>query len=533
MPKCIVKNCPSKTGGKERDSHVVLHTFPRDLENIKIWLQQTNQDFGNLEDFSQKVLEGKKNDLFRMCSKHFTSESYTIQGARLVLKKDASPTIFPSMETSDIDPSTVGPPRKRFRPSSLDEVPSTSVLTGTPCRPIPLDAHTQTYVRVRTLGVQSNPKRGMRSVAIQTEPECFTRTIGVQTGSSEENTINTASTWLRSNVEILPLFVPGTVFTPMKAIATHGIATESDVSLVQPLSPVLSSINITDDTSFLDKTDQSVIDEDSDYIPTVSKLSNAEETIDQPPTDHLKERKFIVFESCLDSLLYRTTCNSGLNCSSPIDQLFKRTVGSFLTVSGKCISGHSFHIWDSQPRVNQVAMGNYLLSAAVLCSGSNFNKVHDLFKIVGIQQISKTNYYRYQRRFLFPSIDLHWQKEYEKVKSEMKGKALCVSGDGQYDSSRHNAKFCTYSIMDLKSQKILDFKILQIEKKKKSSVGLEKEAFQKCLDSLLMQKLDIQIVTTDRQVSINKLMHEGYSDISHQFDIWHFSKSLKKKTSGG
>ncbi|KAG8575083.1 hypothetical protein GDO81_009437 [Engystomops pustulosus] len=92
MPSCIVKGC--SFSWKKKDPTITIHAFPRSKEMIKVWLTQTGQDFGDIDAFTDKVFEGKKTDAFRICSQHFTPDSYTNEGMRRSLKKDALPTIF-------------------------------------------------------------------------------------------------------------------------------------------------------------------------------------------------------------------------------------------------------------------------------------------------------------------------------------------------------------------------------------------------------------------------------------------------------
>ncbi|KAM3927190.1 uncharacterized protein RB166_009959 isoform 2-T2 [Leptodactylus fuscus] len=92
MPSCIVKGC--SFSWKKKDPTITIHAFPRSKEMIKAWLMQTGQDFGDIDAFTDKVFEGKKTDAFRICSQHFTPDSYTNEGMRKSLKKDALPTIF-------------------------------------------------------------------------------------------------------------------------------------------------------------------------------------------------------------------------------------------------------------------------------------------------------------------------------------------------------------------------------------------------------------------------------------------------------
>ncbi|KAG8446013.1 hypothetical protein GDO86_013766 [Hymenochirus boettgeri] len=91
-PTCIVTHCKSSLGG------VLLHAFPTKLSLIKKWLQQTGQDFGDLETFAERIKHRKSFFEFCMCSVHFTRDCYVSQGAKNTLRRDAVPTIFPNRE---------------------------------------------------------------------------------------------------------------------------------------------------------------------------------------------------------------------------------------------------------------------------------------------------------------------------------------------------------------------------------------------------------------------------------------------------
>ncbi|XP_069826624.1 uncharacterized protein [Dendropsophus ebraccatus] len=101
MPSCIVRGCTYSW--YKKDPTITLHSFPRDLHTIKTWLLQTKQDFGNIDEFSQRVLEGTKTGVYRICSQHFTADSYEQCGLITYVKKGAVPTIFPQNK----------PPKKR------------------------------------------------------------------------------------------------------------------------------------------------------------------------------------------------------------------------------------------------------------------------------------------------------------------------------------------------------------------------------------------------------------------------------------
>ncbi|XP_056373437.1 uncharacterized protein LOC130267517 [Hyla sarda] len=92
MPSCIVQGCTSSS--KTKDPAPVLHAFPPEIDCVKTWLLQTEQDFGNLEDLSKKISEAPRGS-YRMCSLHFGKECYEIRGRSYFLKKGAVPTVFP------------------------------------------------------------------------------------------------------------------------------------------------------------------------------------------------------------------------------------------------------------------------------------------------------------------------------------------------------------------------------------------------------------------------------------------------------
>ena len=65
-----------------------------------------------------------------------------------------------------------------------------------------------------------------------------------------------------------------------------------------------------------------------------------------------------------------------------------------------------------------------------------------------------------------------------------------------------------------------------------SSQAMEKEAFIRCINNIHhLQNLPIKMLSTDRHVSIKKLMKtdERFKHIEHQFDPWHLPKGILKK----
>ncbi|XP_063050308.1 uncharacterized protein LOC134445152 [Engraulis encrasicolus] len=78
------------------------------------------------------------------------------------------------------------------------------------------------------------------------------------------------------------------------------------------------------------------------------------------------------------------------------------------------------------------------------------------------------------------------------------------------------------------TQEIVHFELVQVTEAS-SSVAMELTGFQRGLDHLQTQGVNVGVVTTDRSPSIRKTMRETYCDIRHEFDVWHVNKSVKKK----
>ncbi|XP_040185898.1 uncharacterized protein LOC120918416 [Rana temporaria] len=93
MPSCIVATCRSHWRRKE--PNLKFHVFPKDKDRIRIWLRNTGQfDENDLDQAVLKIIEGKQNDSYRMCSKHFSSDMYHQVGSKILLKKNAIPNMF-------------------------------------------------------------------------------------------------------------------------------------------------------------------------------------------------------------------------------------------------------------------------------------------------------------------------------------------------------------------------------------------------------------------------------------------------------
>lgn len=199
---------------------------------------------------------------------------------------------------------------------------------------------------------------------------------------------------------------------------------------------------------------------------------------------------------------------------------------------GVYIPGCEFR-WSTQPTLKNIrGAGNISLVAATEMSAIPYQKIQQFANLLNLKFLSKTTFYANRSKYVFPAINRAWrkdkQKQMDKIREENRSLELAL--DGQCDSPGHCATYSTVSAMDTVN-KILDFKIVHV-REVTSSQAMEKEGFIRCLEDIqTINNLHVRVVSTDRHVSIKKLMRTDprFEDILHQFDPWHVGKGLLKK----
>ena len=131
---------------------------------------------------------------------------------------------------------------------------------------------------------------------------------------------------------------------------------------------------------------------------------------------------------------------------------------------------------------------------------------------------SESNFYRLQREYLFPVIHTNYTMQQDAVLEFLRDNNLQLSGDGRRDSPGYSVKYCTYSLMDLAIDLILDYKLIQYS-----------ETGRQSLNYLLEQDVSIVTIATDRHRGVGVLMKSDYPHISHQYDVWHMAKGVVKQ----
>ena len=227
---------------------------------------------------------------------------------------------------------------------------------------------------------------------------------------------------------------------------------------------------------------------DSEYFPSDSEASDSDDDKSQTLP---KQKEFIVFENELLKLF-----KFGQQCGSPIDTTMTQH-GSMVTVKTSCTNGHTL-TWESQPWVKGTAAGNLLITVAIVFSGNTYKHSADFAKHLNLQFISSSYYYKIQRNIIFPVVQKAWRKNQAEVVKQLKQtKSVDLCGDGRCDSPGHSAKYGTHTLMDEKSNLIVEFSLVQVTEVS-SSNAMEYEGCKRSLESVIKEKVPIRCLTTDQ-----------------------------------
>ena len=246
------------------------------------------------------------------------------------------------------------------------------------------------------------------------------------------------------------------------------------------------------------------------------------------PEKLVTEKKFMVFDSKLRELFMQarcSVCGQVFLLPEPDEQLGTSN-GSALQVTLECINGHIWK-WGSQPTLGKMPAGNLLISAASLFSGQIYNRLCTFAGFLNLEFVSYSSFKEHQNLYLFPVVHTTWENEQQTLLDSLNGRSVRLAGDGRCDSPGYSAKYCTYTMMDMDTQKVVDFEVVQVTQTT-SSVAMEKMGFEVVLERLLQKGVTVTQICTDRHIGINALMNKKFKDIEHQVDVWHLAKSVAK-----
>ena len=168
------------------------------------------------------------------------------------------------------------------------------------------------------------------------------------------------------------------------------------------------------------------------------------------------EVKYLVFLSHLLSLF--TECRS---CHQYCNGEVAKEMGTFISIKQECHRcGHKWK-WNSQPFIKDIPAGNILLSAAILFSGSTPTKSLHFLKCLNMACIKERTFYYYQIKYLEPSVVHVWKTSQQALLSKCKS-PIVIGGDGRADSPGHSAKYGSYGIVKMSTNKVIHIELVQV-----------------------------------------------------------------------
>ena len=260
-------------------------------------------------------------------------------------------------------------------------------------------------------------------------------------------------------------------------------------------------------------------------------------SIDEPNSDSMSSQcsdstipdvsanRLLIIEEAKLMQLCQVCSNCGGRCLASLDSV----IGTMVIITQCCgVCGKTF-VFESQSRTGNIPIGNILTSTAIIMSGSMPTKALRMFKFMNVPNISLDTYMRHQKCYLHPAIMTKWSETQTQLldTASMNGEKLVLGGDGRCNSPGHNAKYLSYTLMDLKKNQIVDVEMVQ-SNEVANSCGMEKEGLIRAIKVLELADVHVDTIVTDRHPQIMKWIRENLTDVKHEIDVWHVAKGLKK-----
>ena len=84
-------------------------------------------------------------------------------------------------------------------------------------------------------------------------------------------------------------------------------------------------------------------------------------------------------------------------------------------------------------------------------------------------------------------------------------------------------------MMDQENGLIMDMELVHVAETGGNSAAMECEGLSRILKRLQDNDVKVCQLATDRSVTVRSFMKKDWPNVDHQFDVWHFVKSVVKK----
>jgi len=219
-------------------------------------------------------------------------------------------------------------------------------------------------------------------------------------------------------------------------------------------------------------------------------------------------------------------------CGGRVLQTRLRFTGAAVSVDyvcSLCTIGFNPSTWHGSPILRRKFVINIHTSCSIMLTGLRFQSMTNFHNLMELPTLSRPSFSEHVSSWLYPVIYRMYSERRDIIFDGLKkrnadGQSVVLCGDAQFDSPGFSAKYCTYTIMDCKTNEVVDFSVVQ---KGQFSGALEHQAFSQVWEGIVnevgFQPDDLVI---DRQATIAKIVEDHFPETQLSYDIWHMAKSL-------
>uniref|UniRef100_A0A8C6UNC1 Uncharacterized protein n=1 Tax=Neogobius melanostomus TaxID=47308 RepID=A0A8C6UNC1_9GOBI len=185
------------------------------------------------------------------------------------------------------------------------------------------------------------------------------------------------------------------------------------------------------------------------------------------------------------------------NAAAPFEVSVKRRCTA-VNAEWICPNGHTVWRWTSQ-RYFKYGMlaGDFMLGCNILLSGNNYRNIALMFKFMNMGIMDPATYYKIQDGFCVDNIKAFWKSTKQGIINELKTKeSIVLLGDARIDSPGFCAQYCTYTMMENDSKKIVHTFSTDKRYTQRNSVIMEKACFIKCIDAISQELISLTDIST-------------------------------------
>ena len=244
---------------------------------------------------------------------------------------------------------------------------------------------------------------------------------------------------------------------------------------------------------------QEMVSSQSEYEPSGDQSASQDEASsyeEMVESSFGKQRVFLIYEQKLKELLLFCPRCGALIVPESIEEV--QNEGAHVTLKLNCMNNCSYK-WQSQPPLCDIkGAGNLLVSAGIFFFGIPFSKFQSFSRLINLKCIGQGTYYNLREKYVFPVVTTTWKEQQAEIFADLKSRQTeaVLAGDGRCDSPGHCPKYCTYTLLDAESQKVVDFKVVVVSEVANSNC-MEKKGFVDTLSNIEANGIKVGVISTD------------------------------------